>query len=121
MGSVGLFESDGSSGAGLVHTFQFRFYWLALNTAYVMEFFLQTLVKRRYISQQRMLRLNMFLMLVSTIPGIHVLWYHVWPVAAGISLALNFIHRHHELANFCIVIGIVLGGQWSANLFAEPW
>ena len=46
----------------------FRLYWLGLNAAYVMEFFLQTLVKRRYITQGRMLRMNQFLMLVSTTP-----------------------------------------------------
>ena len=36
----------------------FRLYWLALNTAYVMEFFLQTLVRRRYMSQTLMLLMN---------------------------------------------------------------
>ena len=36
----------------------FRLYWMALNTAYVMEFFLQTLVRRRYMSQTLMLLMN---------------------------------------------------------------
>ncbi len=32
----------------------FRLYWLGLNTAYTMEFFLQTFVKRGYMTQVRM-------------------------------------------------------------------
>ena len=43
---------------GLISDRFFRLYWMALNTAYVMEFFLQTLVRRRYMSQTLMLWLN---------------------------------------------------------------
>ena len=43
---------------GLVTDRFFRLYWMALNTAYVMEFFLQTLVRRRYMSQTLMLSMN---------------------------------------------------------------
>ena len=43
---------------GLLDDRFFRLYWMALNTAYVMEFFLQTLVRRRYMSQTLMLWMN---------------------------------------------------------------
>mmetsp|Transcript_39321 Transcript_39321/g.123139 ORF Transcript_39321/g.123139 Transcript_39321/m.123139 type:complete len:98 (-) Transcript_39321:901-1194(-) len=70
-----------------------------------MEFFLQTLVKRRYMSQRNMLRLNMLLMVVSSVAALQVLYQHVcWP-AALLSLLLNLFHRHHEVENFCLVLG----------------
>lgn len=36
----------------------FRLYWMSLNASYVMEFFLQTLVKKRYMQQSTMLWLQ---------------------------------------------------------------
>ena len=38
----------------------FRVYWLCLNVSYVMEFFLQTLVKKRYMGQKQMLALQVY-------------------------------------------------------------
>ena len=67
----------------LVDATPFRLYWLGLNAAYVMEFFLQTLVKRNYITQGRMLRMNQFLMLVSTTAALAVLRHCSVP---GLSL-----------------------------------
>ena len=64
---------DGGNGGGLVETRHFRLYWLALNTAYVMEFFMQTLVKKGYIGQGRMLRMNQFLMVTSSLAAVRVL------------------------------------------------
>ena len=54
-------------------SFAFRLYWLSLNTAYVMEFFLQTLVKRRFLQQSVMLWMNKFLMLLSTMAAIPII------------------------------------------------
>jgi len=45
----------------------FRIYWLLLNTAYVMEFFLQTLVKKGFLLQRSMLAMQQVLMLASTL------------------------------------------------------
>lgn len=36
-------------GAWITESLHFRLYWICLNSAYVMEFFLQTLVKRHYL------------------------------------------------------------------------
>ena len=64
----GLNASVAATDSGaLVHERHFRLYWLCLNTAYVCEFFMQTLVKRRYMSQNWMLALQQLLMSVSTV------------------------------------------------------
>lgn len=76
-------------GLSLVHATPFRLYWLGLNAAYVMEFFLQTLVKRGYLTQGRMLRMNQFLMCVSTASALAVL-RRVSVLGSIVSLAVNF-------------------------------
>jgi hypothetical protein len=58
------------TGLDLVGAQAFRFYWLSLNLSYVMEFFTQTLVKRGYMPQSRLLLLTQLLM-VSFSPTVH--------------------------------------------------
>ena len=88
-----------------------RIFWLLLNTSYVMEFFLQTLVKRKILSQGYMLVLQKILMLAASLSAIKVLFGSdgepavVRPEICLLSLTLNFIHRHHEVLN---TIGIAL-------------
>ena len=69
-------------------TCRWRVFWLALNTSYVMEFFLQSIVKRGILSQRRMVMMNGLLMAV-------------------ISILLNFSNRRHDtwnmMATGCIV------------------
>eukprot|EP00041_Stephanoeca_diplocostata_P017143 m.341117 g.341117 ORF g.341117 m.341117 type:complete len:308 (-) comp20606_c0_seq3:389-1312(-) len=77
---------------------RFRLYWIGLNTAYVMEFFLQTLVKRKYMAQSTMLGLNQLLMVVSTAAALDIV-LRVNMIAAITSLALNFINRGHDVIN----------------------
>jgi len=81
----------------------FRLYWLCLNTAYVMEFFMQTLVKRGYMSQHWMMALQQCLMLVSTYAALEVLEV-VRLVPALLSLGLNFGRRGREVSNMAIVL-----------------
>lgn len=52
-----------------------RSFWICLNASYVMEFFLQTLVKRGLLPQTTMLRLNQLLMAASTLAAIQVRFY----------------------------------------------
>uniref|UniRef100_A0A7S4C9Z4 Uncharacterized protein n=1 Tax=Eutreptiella gymnastica TaxID=73025 RepID=A0A7S4C9Z4_9EUGL len=85
----------------------FRLYWMCLNTAYVLEFFLQTLVKRQYMQQSMMLWLQKLLMAVSTIAAVQVLC-HVHVCIALLSLVLNFVHRHHEVVNTTITMAVAL-------------
>lgn len=84
----------------------FRWYWIALNTAYVMEFFLQTLVKKKYMAQSTMLRLQQLLMFASTLATLPIL-LQVRVLAASLSLLLNFVHRHHEICNTMLVLCVV--------------
>ena len=87
----------------LVSLGYFRLYWLCLNTSYVMEFFLQTLVKKRYMQQTLMLVLQQVLMGVSTVAAVGVLAHvNVW--LAFLSLLLNFTNRKKEIANMLLMI-----------------
>lgn len=93
---------------GLAEQPSFQLYWLALNTAYVMEFFLQTLVKRRFMRQSTMLALNQLLMAVSTLVAVQVLLAVDLRVAAA-SLALNMVHRSRpwgEMLNFGMMMAL---------------
>ncbi len=80
----------------------FRLYWTCLNAAYVLEFFLQTLVRRRVMAQRTMLALNALLMAASTAAALPVL-RRVRPEAAAASLALNFARRGREITNTALV------------------
>lgn len=93
-------------------TLQWRVFWLCLNTSYVMEFFLQSLVRRRVLSQAVMLALNRWLMCVSSLAAINaVLWIVRWDLCA-LSLVLNLMHRYHDLANTLLIaaVAFVLDG-----------
>jgi len=94
---------SGSGTTGLATSESFRLYWLCLNTAYVFEFFMQTLVKRGYLSQSAMLVLQQALMLVSTSAALSVL-VAVRAAPALLSLGLNLTHRGQELTNFACVL-----------------
>jgi hypothetical protein len=80
------------------NSFAWRTFWMLLNTSYVMEFFLQSLVKRKMLHQATMLLLNQSLMIAASLGATIVLKYvPLWLV--GVSMALNFGHRHHEVIN----------------------
>jgi hypothetical protein len=97
--------ATGDYAAALPQQRFFRLFWLCLNAAYVLEFFLQTLVKRRVLRQRAMLRLNALLMAASTLAALPVL-RRVQPVAAVASLALNFARRHREVSNTAAVAAL---------------
>ena len=84
-----------------------RVFWMLLNTSYVMEFFLQTLVKRHIIDQTTMLWLQRLLMTAASFGSVVVVAYyfvqpmHMWTVV--LSIALNFVHRHHDVSNTLLV------------------
>mmetsp|Transcript_21636 Transcript_21636/g.41334 ORF Transcript_21636/g.41334 Transcript_21636/m.41334 type:complete len:322 (+) Transcript_21636:243-1208(+) len=94
----------------LATTPYFRLYWLSLNTAYVMEFFLQSLVKRNHMRQGTMLMMNTTLMVASTVPALLVIMRHVDLPLAMLSLGLNLGNRGHDLENVAItgVLGSVV-------------
>ena len=82
-------------------------YWALLNAAYVMEFFLQTLVKKGYMAQSNMLCLNSLLMLASSAAAVHTLLI-VYPsvhslTPAVLSVAANFAFRGHDTINTMLI------------------
>lgn len=91
------------SSTSLASAKHFRLYWVCLNTAYVHEFFLQTLVKRQYMSQRTMLALQQLLMLISSVAALRVL-AHVQPYLCVLSLLLNFTRRGREVSNGALVL-----------------
>lgn len=86
----------------LPETLEWRMYWTLLNAAYVLEFFLQTLVKRKYIKQGTMLLMNQALMVISTVAVLPILRSAVLPTAALVALTLNFFNRKREMVNVAI-------------------
>ena len=101
----GLNISVAMTGRSLASDASFRIYWLLLNTSYVMEFFLQTLVKKRYMKQDLLLLLQRILMVASSIAAINVL-SHVNLLVCFCSLFLNFVNRHHDFFNSCLLIAV---------------
>lgn len=83
----------------------FRLYWVCLNAAYVLEFFLQTLVARGRLTQTRMLCLNALLMAASTLAALPVL-ARVRPPLAAASLGLNLVRRRRDVSNTTL-LGVV--------------
>jgi hypothetical protein len=94
----GLNLSVAVHGYELANRPDFRLYWLLLNLSYVMEFFLQTLVKKKYMTQRTMLALQVVLMTAASIAALYVLRY-VNITLAVVSLVLNFTNRGHDLFN----------------------
>ena len=99
----GLNASVAVDGGALVSTSYFRTYWLCLNVAYVCEFFMQTLVKRRYMPQATMLALQQLLMVIATVFALQVL-QSVLVLPALLSLGLNLCRRGREMSNGMVVI-----------------
>ena len=96
-----------NSHSGIPYSKPWRIFWILLNTSYVMEFFLQSLVKRRFLSQSTMLWLQRWLMMASS-GGAMVVVKDQNIVACFLSLALNFLHRHHDLINTMTIASLLL-------------
>ncbi len=89
-------------------TSQWRIFWLLLNTSYVMEFFLQSLVKRRILTQRYMMILNALLMISASIASMEYnVLGQVRIEAALISLFLSFYNRGHDVLNTMITFTFV--------------
>jgi hypothetical protein len=97
---------------------EFRLYWLLLNTSYTMEFFLQTLVKKKYLKQTTMLLLQGILMAAATISAVQVLRYSSL-FASVASLLLNFVHRKHDVTNTLFVLSLTIFCTHSLELFSS--
>lgn len=112
-----------SESASPPYSMSWRIFWLLLNTSYAMEFFLQSLVKRRVIIRQStMLWLQRWLMMSASAGAVVVLqqivqsgvtrWeLYLLPVISGASLILNFGNRHHDLLNTMIIAATAMVGR----------
>ena len=107
--SVALHEANGESmGGALPLSTEWRVFWLCLNTSYVIEFFLQSLVKRRdVISQRSMLLMNALLMASSSLAASSAVFGAVRWEAALISVLLNFRNRGHDVVNTMATAALV--------------
>jgi hypothetical protein len=82
--------------ATIPYSASWRVFWILLNTSYVIEFFLQSMVKAKVLEQSTMLLLQRFLMLISSLSAL-VVFRHVKVAICLCSLLLNFGHRHHDV------------------------
>jgi len=112
-----------SSHMPLTITLSWRTYWLALNISYVMEFFLQTLVKRQVMSVKSMFGLQQLLMTVSSMAALRILVQdHVArPAICLVSLLLNFGNRHHDVLNVMVTAGFFYGLKQFLNDSQVLW
>ena len=80
-----------------------RTFWLCLNSSYVFEFYLQSLVKRRFISQRSMLALQRVLMTASSISALLAVKGVVRPEICAMSVMMNFRNRGRDVLNVLFV------------------
>ena len=76
-----------------------RIFWVCLNSSYVFEFYLQSLVKRRFISQRSMLALQRVLMTASSISALLAVKGVVRPEVCVMSVIMNLANRGHDVLN----------------------
>ena len=104
-----------------------RVFWLLLNTSYVMEFFLQSLVKRSHhnqhhpkaqreaggaviLTQSMMLLYQRLLMLSASLSAVCVVFHtNISWLICCLSVVLNIKNRHHDVFN-TMAVGIVFTG-----------
>jgi hypothetical protein len=85
--------------SSLPWTRSWRIFWLHLNVSYVMEFFLQSLVKRKLLSQGEMLWLQRLLITSATLSSVVPIFGTVRIEFCVLSLLLNFANRYHDVFN----------------------
>lgn len=108
-------RSSSRSATGLMRSPRFRTHWLAMNAAFVLEFFTQTLVKRGYLSQRKHLAANLWLMCAASAAAAAGLRdASARPHLAVASAALNFARPGREMANVALVaaMSVATDGSW---------
>lgn len=94
------------SPSSLPWTQAWRIFWLHLNVSYVMEFFMQSLVKRKVIQQQEMIWLQRLLITSATLSSFVPIFGTVRIELCLASMLLNFVNRHHDVVNTILVAGV---------------
>ena len=110
----GLNISVALYGIQLTNNKNFRWYWLILNTSYVMEFFLQTLVKKKYMTQSTMLFMQWLLMIAASVKAMNVLHNVEFRIAlASMILNIGTKFRKYDLMNTMLIALLAyLGTQY---------
>lgn len=83
-----------------------RIFWLHLNVSYTMEFFLQSLVKRKILRQREMLHLQRLLITSATLSSLLPIFESVQLELCMASLALNFLNRYHDVFNTILTVSL---------------
>ena len=92
-------------------TTDWRLFWLHLNASYVMEFFLQSLVKRKVLKQRDMLWLQRLLITSASLSAVVPILSNMNVPICLISLILNFFNRYHDVENtvgVALIVGFIL-------------
>lgn len=112
--------TSSSTSLSLPETPFFRAHWLLLNAAFVMEFFMQTLVKKKKLSQRNMLCMNVLLMCASSTAAAFVVT-RTSLVAAATSAALNFASPAREARTVALALAaaIAVDGTWPEGWIAS--
>jgi hypothetical protein len=113
-------KTDGTNDVnGLADETFFRAHWLLLNAAFVMEFFAQTLVKKKKLSQKNMLRSNAALMATSSCAAVYVI-SKTSLVASLTSLTLNLVSPRREARSVAIALAaaVAFDGTWPKGWIA---
>jgi len=101
--NISLIHPSLSSKRHLVMLPSWRVFWVCLNSAYVLEFFLQSLVKKGVMTQRYMICLQCFLMVVSSLAAANAVFEVVRPFVVLLSLFLNFTNRKWDVFNTLLV------------------
>ena len=112
-------ENGTNERGGFANETFFRAHWLLLNAAFVMEFFAQTLVKKKKLSQKNMLRSNAALMATSSVAAVYVI-SRTSLVASVTSLTLNLVSPAREARSVAIALAaaVAVDGTWPAGWIA---
>ena len=89
--------------SSLPWTRAWRIFWLHLIVSYGMEFFLQSLVKRKHLRQREMLHLQRILITSATLSAVIPIVGSVQFDLCMASLTLNFVNRYHDLFNTALI------------------
>ena len=94
------YDTNNNISTMIPYSTSWRIFWVALNSSYVMEFLLQTLVKRHVLSQRNMMVLQLLLIVSSSIASIDAVLLGIvrWDVAM-LSVFLNFVNRGFDVLN----------------------
>lgn len=100
--------SSPSSSSRPPHSLSFRLHFMFVSTSFVMEFFMQSLVRASMLSQTSMLALHVLLMTGASLAAANALFFFAIPLMmwGTLSMCINFANRKHDPFNGALLISI---------------